>query len=57
MPQGNSIYTNTSSMSSRVEDIVRRRVSTEIEKYPVFQRAAVALSGGKDSRSILHVFR
>ncbi|MEM2049947.1 MAG: ATP-binding protein [Thermoproteota archaeon] len=43
-------------MSSRVEEIVRRRVLTEVEKYPVFRRAAVALSGGKDSGSLLHVF-
>ncbi|MEM4228163.1 MAG: ATP-binding protein [Thermoproteota archaeon] len=44
-------------MSSRVEEIVRKRVLTEVEKYPFFQRAAVALSGGKDSGSLLHVFR
>ncbi|MEM2930451.1 MAG: ATP-binding protein [Thermoproteota archaeon] len=44
-------------MSSRVGEIVRRRVLIEVEKYPVFQRAAVALSGGKDSGSLLHVFR
>ncbi|MCX8183390.1 MAG: tRNA 2-thiocytidine biosynthesis TtcA family protein [Crenarchaeota archaeon] len=43
-------------MSSRVEEIIRRRVLTEVEKYPFFQRAVVALSGGKDSGSLLHAF-
>ncbi|MGB9717994.1 MAG: ATP-binding protein [Thermoproteota archaeon] len=44
-------------MSASVEEIVRRRVLREVEKYPFFRRAAIALSGGKDSGSLLHVFR
>jgi tRNA(Ile)-lysidine synthase TilS/MesJ len=44
-------------MSASVEEIVRRRVLREVEKYQFFRRAAVALSGGKDSGSLLHVVR
>ncbi len=44
-------------MSASVEEIVRRRVLREVEKYRFFRRAAVALSGGKDSGSLLHVVR
>lgn len=44
-------------MSASVEETVRRRVLREVEKYQFFRRVAVALSGGKDSGSLLHVFR
>jgi|GEM_PF-2267405 tRNA(Ile)-lysidine synthase TilS/MesJ len=43
-------------MKSLTEEIVKRRVLTEVEKYPFFQKAVIALSGGKDSGSLLHVF-
>jgi tRNA(Ile)-lysidine synthase TilS/MesJ len=44
-------------MSTDVGEIVRKRVLREIENYPSFRRAVIALSGGKDSGSLLHVFR
>jgi tRNA(Ile)-lysidine synthase TilS/MesJ len=44
-------------MSIRVEEVVRRRFLREVENYPSFRRAVIALSGGKDGGSLLHVFR
>jgi len=40
-----------------VKKIVEKRFMDEIEKYPPFERALIALSGGKDSASLLHIFR
>jgi tRNA(Ile)-lysidine synthase TilS/MesJ len=44
-------------MAVRVEEVVRRRVLREVENYPSFRRAVIALSSGKDSGSLLRVFR
>jgi tRNA(Ile)-lysidine synthase TilS/MesJ len=43
-------------MAVRVEEVVRRRVLREVENYPSFRRAVIALSGGKDNGSLLRVF-
>ena len=38
-----------------IENIVEKRAMDEIKKYPPFKKALVALSGGKDSASLLHI--
>jgi hypothetical protein len=34
-------------MAVRVEEVVRRRVLREVENYPSFRRAVIALSAGR----------
>ncbi|MBO3839439.1 MAG: ATP-binding protein [Thermoproteota archaeon] len=40
-----------------VKKIVEKRVMEEIKKYPPFKRVLIALSGGKDSASLLHIIK
>ncbi|MBO3768984.1 MAG: ATP-binding protein [Thermoproteota archaeon] len=40
-----------------IKRIVEKRVMEEVKKYPPFNRALIALSGGKDSASLLHIFK
>ncbi|MDW8033833.1 MAG: ATP-binding protein [Nitrososphaerota archaeon] len=40
-----------------VKNIVEKRVIEEIKKYPSFKKALIAISGGKDSASLLYIIR
>lgn len=42
-------------MEMDVKRIVEKRVMDDIKKYPSFKKTLVALSGGKDSASLLHI--
>ncbi|MEM2608220.1 MAG: ATP-binding protein [candidate division WOR-3 bacterium] len=40
-----------------IKKLVEKRVTEEIERYPPFKKALIALSGGKDSASLLHIIK